>query len=276
MKIIILMEDTCGSPQCEFEHGLSVYIETAAHKILMDAGAGEKTLSNARKLGVDLTGVDTVILSHGHYDHSGGLSGFREINRDAVIYMQESALADYYHGDRYIGIDKGIGQMPNVRLLSGDYRIDGELSLFTGISAKRLCPRSNIGLTMRVNGVERQDTFVHEQCLVVEGERNMLFSGCAHNGILNILDRYGELYGGMPALVVSGFHMMKKSPYTEEEKEVIRRTAEELRRFVQEGAVFYTGHCTGQEALELMRPIMGSGLVQMHCGMEIMEQTGRQ
>ena len=63
MKIIILMEDTCGNPLCEYEHGLSIYVETGKHKILMDAGASDKTLSNAEKLGVDLEGVDTAVFS---------------------------------------------------------------------------------------------------------------------------------------------------------------------------------------------------------------------
>ena len=94
MRIVILMEDTCGNPLCEYEHGLSVYIETKKHKILMDTGAGEKTLANAGKLKVDLAQVDTVILSHGHYDHSGGLSAFVRMNRSAMIYAQKTAFGE--------------------------------------------------------------------------------------------------------------------------------------------------------------------------------------
>ena len=72
MKIVTLMEDTCGHSECCFEHGLSVYIETKNHKILMDTGATNAFIHNAAKLCVDLERVDTVILSHGHYDHDGG------------------------------------------------------------------------------------------------------------------------------------------------------------------------------------------------------------
>ena len=67
-------------------------------------------------------------------------------------------------------------------------------------------------------------------------------------------------------MVISGFHMMKRSGYTAEEQEVILKTAEELDK---SGAIFYTGHCTGQQAIDLMRPIMGEKLVQIHCGMKI-------
>ena len=271
MKIIVLMEDTCGNRACAYEHGLSLYIETKNHKLLMDAGASDRTLENAAKLGVDLSQVDMVVLSHGHYDHAGALRTFREMNRSAVIYMQQSALADYYHGERYIGIDKEIGRMPGVRLLSGGLTIDEEISVFTGITGRRFWPGSNIGLSVRMSGdagqeQSVQDVFAHEQCLVIREEKNLLLSGCAHNGILNILDRYRELYGGNPDVVISGFHMMKKTDYTEEEKTVIRQTAEELGKT---DAIFYTGHCTGQRAIDLMKPILGEQLQQIRCGMEL-------
>lgn len=266
MRAVILMEDTCGDPQCAYEHGLSVYVETPGHRILVDTGASEKTLENAKKLGVDLTKVDTVVLSHGHYDHSGGLPAFRDLNQDAVIYMQQSALGDYYHGERYIGVDKRIAGMQGVKLLTGDSRIDEELSVFTGITGRRFWPQSNLKLSMLKDGRRVQDEFGHEQCLVIHGEKKVLISGCAHNGILNILDRYGEKYGGAPDIVISGFHMTKKADYTEEEVEIIKKTAKELKG---KDTVFYTGHCTGQRAIELMQPVMGERMVQIHCGMEI-------
>lgn len=266
MYIKVLMEDTCGNSQCEYEHGLSLYIETEKHRILMDTGASDKTWENAGRLGVDLSDIDIVVLSHGHYDHSGGLMSFRDRNHEAVVYMQKSALFDYYHDERYIGIDKAIGRMPRVEKLSGDLEIDEEISLFTGIMGRKFWPQSNIVLSMRVDGENRQDEFGHEQCLVIQGIRKALISGCAHNGILNILDRYREIYGGAPDIVISGFHMMKKSDYTEEEKSVILQTAEELGKT---NTVFYTGHCTGQKAIDLMKPILGERLIQLHCGMEI-------
>lgn len=265
MKIVILMEDTCGNPRCEYEHGLSVYVETAGHKILVDTGASAKTLSNGKALGVDLSRVDTAVLSHGHYDHSGGIAAFREINRKAVIYMQRGALGDFYHGERYIGIDKKIAHLPGVKILDGDFRIDNELSIFARITGRRFWPQSNLGLTMEREGRRVQDEFTHEQSLAVQGEKSVLISGCAHNGILNILDRYEEKYGGCPDAAISGFHMMKKADYTRQEEEIICRTAEELKK---KDTVFYTGHCTGQKAIDLMQPIMGDKLVQIHCGME--------
>ncbi len=263
MKITVLMENTCGNPLCECEHGFSLYIETKNHKVLMDTGASAKILDNAEKLGVSLLMADTVIVSHGHYDHAGGLLSFGEINKKAVIYMQKSALGDYYHGERYIGIDKRIAQMGNIRMIEGREDIDQELSVFAGITGRRFWPRSNLELSVRIGGKNIQDEFVHEQCLVIREEKNVLVSGCAHNGILNILDKYREEYGGYPDAVISGFHMMKKTDDTEQEKRMIQSVAEEL---AQKDIIFYTGHCTGQKAIDMMKPIMQDQLVQLHCG----------
>ena len=77
------------------EHGLSFYIETKKHKLLVDAGATNAFLENAGRLGVDLRLVDTMILSHGHYDHAGGILGFVQVNPTAKILMQSHAGGAY-------------------------------------------------------------------------------------------------------------------------------------------------------------------------------------
>lgn len=267
MKIITLIEDTCGNPDCRHEHGLSLYIETKKHKLLVDTGATDAFLYNAKKLGVDLSSVDTVIVSHGHYDHAGGIMSFLQQNSHAVIYMQRTACDEYYHADRYIGIDKRIASLENVRLLDGDYQIDDELYLFTNITGRKYFAKSNLLLSKKVNGVQIQDQFEHEQCLVItEDGEHTLISGCAHNGILNILDKYRELFYQDPRIVISGFHMMKKGDYTQEEIDIICETAQKLQ---DTGIVFYTGHCTGERAIGLMAPYLKDRLVQIHSGMQI-------
>ena len=83
MKIVTLVENSCGNENCIAEHGLSIYIETDNHKLLLDTGQTDAVVKNAKVLGIDLTAVDTVILSHGHYDHSGGILPFSKLNRTA-------------------------------------------------------------------------------------------------------------------------------------------------------------------------------------------------
>lgn len=108
-------------------------------------------MANASAKKIDITKVDTVFLSHGHYDHSGGLLTFASANPSADIYMHENAGGEYYSfkegGERYIGIDKSILTLPNLHLINGNTVIDEELSVFTNVSPKRNWPKGNQTIT---------------------------------------------------------------------------------------------------------------------------------
>lgn len=268
MKIINLIEDTKGVEKCYYEHGLSFYIETGKHKLLLDTGATAAFLDNAKELGIDLTKVDTVIISHGHYDHTGGILAFTSLNSNAKIYIQKSAQGSFYNyrnqEEKYIGMDKKIADLEQVVFLEGDLKIDEELSIFTNVTGRKLWPKGNEILKKKCNGEFLQDDFCHEQYLVVtEGEKSVLLSGCAHNGILNILDKYKELFCGSPTHVISGFHMMKKNEYTEEDTGMIEETAHILSKM---DTLFYSGHCTGEYPLGVLKNIMGEKLTAIHSG----------
>lgn len=270
MKIINLVEDT-KSGACLNEHGLSFYVETEKHRLLVDSGASDLFLRNAQLLGVDVAAVDTAVLSHGHYDHAGGLLAFATVNGTAKIYLKDSAGGDFYHlmpdREKYIGIDKSILNLPQVVTVSENVRIDDELFLFTNISGAHVPSWSNCELKKKTGSGYVQDDFSHEMCLVIsQGEQRILMSGCAHNGILNILETYLKLFGSYPDTVISGFHLTKKGAYTAEETDCIRQTAREL---AKTNAQFYTGHCTGQAAFALIKEIMGGKLHELHSGTEI-------
>ena len=300
MRIVNLVENTEGVSGCAVEHGLCFYIETEKHKLLMDTGASDLLLENAEKLGVDLTEVDTVVLSHGHYDHGGGILPFAKINPAAKIYVPEKAFGEYYSMNKagephYIGLAKEIQELPQVVKVSakasleakpeakpeaseeaeaagGIYRIDDELSLFSGIGSEHVIPSTNQRLKKKTEDGFVQDDFAHEQCLVIsEGVKKVLLSGCAHHGILNIMDRYCELFGEEPDFVISGFHMMKKHNYSDEDINMIIDTALALRQYK---TVFYTGHCTGVEPYNAMKKLMGDQLHYVHSGDEIRIRTG--
>lgn len=279
MKIITLMENTQNDPSILAEHGLSVYIETKNHKILSDCGCTDAFMKNAALLGVDLTAVDSVFLSHGHYDHSGGILPFTEVNVNAPIYMQEKAVLPYYHKteteERYIGINTAIADLPQMKLLNGDVVIDEELAIFSNVTGRELWPKGNLALKKKVGNDFVQDEFDHEQYLIVSEKCNdvvdkeslttkkVLISGCAHNGILNILEHYHSLYASYPDVVISGFHMKKKTEYTEEDIATIRETAKRLQQLP---TTFYTGHCTGDIPFQIMKEIMGEQLVYAYSG----------
>ena len=292
MRIINLVENTEGASGCGVEHGLCFYIETEKHKLLMDTGQTGLLLENAEKLGIDLTQVDTVVLSHGHYDHGGGILPFAKINPTAKIYVPEAAFGEYYSMNKdgephYIGLAKEIQELPQVVKVSaeakpeakleadaadGIFRIDDELSLFSGIGSEHVIPSTNQRLKKKTEDGFVQDDFAHEQCLVIsEGVKKVLLSGCAHHGILNIMDRYCELFGEEPDFVISGFHMMKKHNYSDEDINMIIDTALALRQYK---TVFYTGHCTGVEPYNAMKKLMGNQLHYVHSGDEIRIRTG--
>lgn len=271
MKIINLIENTAGEKGCLFEHGLSFYVETGGHKILVDAGAGDAFLQNAEKLGVEVERVDTVILSHGHYDHAGGILAFAEKNPEARIFLSRLAGESYFHEKdgklRYIGIDPRIMELPQAEFTDGDRKIDDGIFLFGGVTGRLLWPSGNRELKVKRDGDYCQDEFLHEQYLVLEeGNKRVLMSGCAHNGILNILNRYREIFGSDPDAVISGFHMQKKSGYQEEDLAVIKEIGRELKK---KSTVFYTGHCTGEIPFRLLKEQMGSQLIYVHSGDEV-------
>lgn len=272
MKIICLMENTAQADNILSEHGFSLYVETINHRLLIDAGQTDSFAENAKTLGVDLTKIDMAMLSHGHYDHSGGLMGFAQINNTAPIYMQSNAGGEYYHTndtlEKYIGIDKEILKLPQVKLVDGNMRIDEEISVFAGVKGRRHFPSGNLELTRKLSdGTFVQDDFSHEQYVVIEEDgKKVLISGCAHNGILNILDEFKKLYGCEPDMVISGFHLMKKNGYSEEDMENIKAIAEELTTM---DTTFYTGHCTGIEPFDIMKEIMGDKLHYIHSGDKI-------
>ncbi len=266
MKIVNLIEDSRGENGILFEHGLCFYIETKDHRLLADTGSSGAFIKNAERLGVDLTKVDTVIISHGHYDHTGGVLEFAAINPRAKIYINKNATGLFYNlrdDEKYIGMDKRIATLPQLVFIDGNCAIDEELSVFTGVQGKRLLPRGNAVLMQKQGDAFVQDSFLHEQYLVVNGDvGRVLISGCAHKGILNILDTYREIYGCPPDYVVSGLHTVMKE-YAAEDDALIEATARELAAMPTR---FFSGHCTGDYPLGIMKSIMGEKLTVLHSG----------
>lgn len=266
MKIKVLMENKASSERFIAEHGLSIYIETGRHKILMDAGPDRRFAENARKLGVDIADIDTVVLSHGHYDHAGGLTSFMDLNDKARIYAASGyGLPHYDENGAYIGVEPALLDNPRITALEDDLRIDEEI-LITGFRGK--CLREAIktfemteGLTGSLGKVEKHpETFAHEQYLIVsEGSKNVLFSGCSHRGIVNIASWAAEY---SPAAIIGGFHLMdvKKEDYA-----VLNHIAEELLKVDTE---YYTGHCTGTDSYVFLKERMGNRIHYAASGSE--------
>lgn len=279
MKVSILSENTGKTEQFLQEHGLSIFIETKSKKILFDFGRSDKFIQNANKLGVDLEQVDLAILSHGHYDHGDGLLQFLKLNKKAPIYLQTEAFASYYSGTtesgkeptieevHYIGVKQEIKeQFQNNRFcfVEREKKIEDNLTLYGKICAEKFVPSINRSLYMQQGTHIVCDTFGHELNLLLEEDgKYYLFAGCAHNGIVNIVEQIEKRSGISIDVVFAGFHLHtpKKGNQVSEQSVI------ELANYLQNmNPIFYTGHCTGIEEYTQMKTILGNKLHYMSAG----------
>ena len=269
MKIKMLAENTSCNPQLGFEHGLSIYIETQGKTLLFDTGASSLFAENAKKLDVDLQKVDLVVLSHGHYDHAGGLPTFLKINDKAPIYLRNSAFGDYYSEreggkHKYIGINKGLRSSNRIALTPEHMHLESGLSLFSQVQGDRFFPTGNNTLLKKTDAGFERDDFSHEQNLVIEeGKVSLLLSGCSHRGIVNIVDTFCKLYGHYPTHVIGGFHLYDHKTGKPESKETLEKISEAL---LATGATYYTCHCTGEANYERLHALMGEKIAYLSGG----------
>lgn len=261
MKIQVLLENTTLREDLQAEHGLSIYIETDKHKILFDMGQTTAFAENAAKLGVDLSQVDIAVLSHGHYDHGGGLEHFLKINQKASVYLNRNAFMPHYNGaEKYIGLDKELAQMERLIFTDDILKIDEELSIYSCNRKKRPFAFGSFGLSMIENGKVLPDDFRHEQYLLIrEGEKKVLLSGCSHKGILNIMSWFE------PNVLIGGFHFVMLDPMGEG-REKLKEASGILKQY---SAKYFTGHCTGVEQYRFLKEILGEQLEYLATGAEL-------
>lgn len=271
MKITVLAENTSAREGVRSGHGLSLLIETAAHKILFDFGPdGEMLRGNAAALGVDLSSVDIAALSHGHNDHSGGLSAFLEDNEKAKVYVHRRAALPHYAnaGGGYsdISADRTLFEKYADRVVwtEGVYQIDGTLTLFSDVALGMPLFATNRTLFELSGGEYVTDGFEHEQDLLIrEDGKSVLIGGCAHRGIVNILGRASELGDRAPDAVFAGFHLNNPGLKEDEPAGVVAEVGERLRALP---CRYFTGHCTGAGPFAILEGILGPRISYMGGG----------
>lgn len=244
MKITVLVENTSADARFQSEHGLSLYIETEKYKILFDMGQTDLFAENARKLGVDLTDVDIAILSHGHYDHGGGLKTFMKINEKAPIYISKYAFGAYYNGtEKYIGLDADLRESKRIVYTDDVIKLADGLTLYHCNDREKSYDLGSFGLNKKIGDLFLADDFLHEQYLCIEENgKKVLISGCSHKGILNIVEWF------QPDVLIGGFHF-SKLPLDE----TLEGYAKILNEF---DTTYYTCHCTGEKQYEFMKKTM--------------------
>lgn len=270
MTITSLVDDYCPKRGLRGEHGLSLYLEAGESRLLFDTGQGESFIRNARILGVELAGLDAVVLSHGHYDHGGGLKilyealealppplfagkGFdlpRRSRGDAGlndIGIPEPVLPA--HAPAAIEISQIEELVPRVYLLPRAERLDG----------KEATPR----FRKIQDGVELVDEFDDELSLVFEEKDGIaVVTGCAHRGVLNIAQAALDAFPGSPLkALVGGFHLVDSPP------EELAHVAEAIASMAP--GVILCAHCTGLPGYAALSQALPGRVSWLSCGMRV-------
>ena len=263
MEINILLENTTKDKNYETEHGLSAIISVHGKTILLDTGQSDNFLKNAEKMGIDISSVDFAVISHFHYDHSGGLKYFLEANESAKVYIGAQAFDEYY-------VD--LGEMKYFGLSEDDFDmsrfifVDDYIQVAEGVSII-----SKLGYTMDnplndkfyklEEGEYVLDDFSHEIAIVIEEEgENTLISGCFHSGVVNSIKRANSL-GYRIEKVLGGFHLASSSGNASEDY------IDELVEFLRDNDIkCYTGHCTGEQYLKELQDRLDGNVFAIYSG----------
>jgi 7,8-dihydropterin-6-yl-methyl-4-(beta-D-ribofuranosyl)aminobenzene 5'-phosphate synthase len=276
MDVTVLVENTKRGGPLAAEHGLSLLLEKEGKKILLDTGQTGAFADNARALGIDLAAVDAAVMTHGHYDHVGGLYRFLQLNHDAPVYLKKKAFEPMYARRLFfkkrLPLDERVpGEFgPRLRYVDEPADVGAGIYVIPQVNQYYTRPAGNRLLYIKEGGSIVPDTFEHELFVVSrESDGLVVFTGCAHSGIRNILATAKDHFPGQTIkAVIGGFHLIGGMlPGSGENKDTIERIAKTMKYDVA-GKV-YTGHCTGPAGLSLMGPVMGEQLVPLFTGMKI-------
>ena len=256
LRAVTLIEDRLkkGS-ELLCEHGLSIYIETNGVKILFDTGQSGKFIKNAEKLGIDLGDLQYVILSHGHYDHTGG---FKELVSAAGNPFQLIVGSDFFHdrykivGDNHIFIgnnfDKEYVHSHNIdiKYISEDiYPITEHIAVISNFNRTASADAINGKFFKKQNDTCIRDEFTDEIALTVNMKAGVIvFLGCSHPGIVNILSTIEKRLGKNVCGVIGGTHLIEADDQMINETETFFKGKTNIR-------LLALSHCTGEKAAEI-------------------------
>lgn len=274
MKIQVLIENTADlkiNSNLKPEHGLSIYIEYQGKKILLDAGTTQAFMENAKNMNADIENADFCVLSHGHYDHSGGFAKYLEENRDKKVYAMKTSIEEYYSGSgghiHEIGIPKEVypKYKDNFILIDGTFTDKGvEISNGIFIIPHNTKDLEKIGerakLYKKVNDNYVPDDFSHELSLVFDTEKGLVvFNSCSHSGIINIMEEIRAYFGNREICAFFGGLHMKGMKDNVEICTFTEAEIESMTDYLKENRLskLYTGHCTGLVGFELIKKYMG-------------------
>ncbi len=237
------------------EHGLSLYLETEKKRILFDSGQHLALSHNARLMGIDLRGIDAVVLSHGHYDHTGGLKHLIETQATFALYARPGIFEDKLKS-RKSGSYKKIG-IPASKRVFDDAGVQFVLSkasvqITPGVFTSGEIPQKNDFESIESQFFVRReegvvpDPFADEQALILDSKKGLVvLLGCSHRGVINTLNHVERLFENKRIhAIIGGLHLEKAS------SDKLQKIIDHLSRFdIDKIGV---GHCTGTRAMQAL------------------------
>jgi 7,8-dihydropterin-6-yl-methyl-4-(beta-D-ribofuranosyl)aminobenzene 5'-phosphate synthase len=234
--------------------------------LLLDSGISGLFADNARTLGIRVSEIDTVVLSHGHFDHSGGLGRFLRDNQRATVYaasgVRERLWLSAFGLKKEVGLDPRVmvGARERLHLIDADCEPEAGLHLLVLVPVTHPRPRGN-RLLFRGSAAHRfPDDLAHELVMALDdGDGLVVFTGCGHHGVLNMVDAVRHALPDRPIkALVGGFHLVGfpfLGLFSEPHSQVLQTgralSALPIGRIV-------TGHCTGRNGYAALRDVLGS------------------
>lgn len=247
VRVTVLADNTAFARSTCGEHGLSYFIEIGGRQALFDAGQGLVLAGNAKALGIDLGAVEAIALSHGHYDHTGGLPAALAAARGPVtVHLHLGALQPKYNGTRFIGMPSAAREAlagPNVPLVQSHEPGEVVPGLFRTGEIPRPHPEEALAEVFYLDPDGRAvDPLMDDQSLYFDTKEGVVaLLGCAHAGVIHILEHVQALTNGRPIrAVLGGMHLGRASDAR------LRWVVDRLRDFAPR--LLVPMHCTGPRA----------------------------
>jgi len=265
---LTILSDNHAAPGLEAEHGFALWIETDGRRILFDTGAGQAFLDNAHTLGIDPETADAVVLSHGHYDHTGNLAVVLERAPQTALYCHPDCAGKRYSirdTPKPVGMPLESAVAVSAMRAKKRHHVTHPTALAAGVRLTGPVPRvtafEDTGGPFFIDSEGREaDPIPDDLSLWVHTSAGLVVClGCCHAGVINTLRQITAISGEPRiAALIGGMHLVHAGP------ERLERTAEALGAYAI--GQFVACHCTGEPAAAFLAGRLGGRVEQGYAG----------